>query len=60
MSSQGFHAGRPEMRGFFEQAALAKAGLEVELIWESATGRGTAASRDVTVRKRWLAGSAAS
>ncbi|KAF6835809.1 Protein N-methyltransferase NNT1-like protein 1 [Colletotrichum plurivorum] len=56
----GFHTGRPKMRGFFEEAALAEAGLEVELIWERdcdgderewASDRG---GEDVTIRKRWL------
>ncbi|KAJ0298471.1 hypothetical protein COL5a_009588 [Colletotrichum fioriniae] len=56
----GFHTGRPKMRGFFEESALADAGLEVETIWERdcdgeerewAWDRGI---EDVTIRKRWL------
>ncbi|KAL3955173.1 hypothetical protein ACCO45_010736 [Purpureocillium lilacinum] len=55
----GFHTGREKMRGFFEDAALARAGLEVERIWErDCDGREREWSwdreDDVTVRKRWL------
>ncbi|KAK2736100.1 Protein N-methyltransferase NNT1-like protein 1 [Colletotrichum kahawae] len=56
----GFHTGRPKMRGFFDVAALAEAGLEIERIWERdcdgverewVWDRGI---EDVTIRKRWL------
>ncbi|KAI8278709.1 Protein N-terminal and lysine N-methyltransferase EFM7 [Colletotrichum sp. SAR11_240] len=56
----GFHTGRPKMRGFFDEAALAEAGLEIERIWERDCDgverewmwdRGI---EDVTIRKRWL------
>ncbi|KAI0117057.1 hypothetical protein F4814DRAFT_415052 [Daldinia grandis] len=56
----GFHTGRAKMRGFFEDDALAAAGLEVESIWERdcdgverewAWDRG---QEDISVRKRWL------
>ncbi|KAI0118473.1 hypothetical protein F4776DRAFT_254801 [Hypoxylon sp. NC0597] len=56
----GFHTGRAKMRGFFEDAALAAEGLEVESIWERdcdgverewAWDRG---QEDVSERKRWL------
>jgi len=30
----GFHTGRAKMRGFFDAAALAEKGLEVERLWE--------------------------
>ncbi|KAJ6444173.1 nicotinamide N-methyltransferase [Purpureocillium lavendulum] len=55
----GFHTGREKMRGFFDAAALAQAGLEVERIWErDCDGHERAWSwdreEDVTVRKRWL------
>ncbi|RDL40538.1 putative NNT1 putative nicotinamide N-methyltransferase [Venustampulla echinocandica] len=56
----GFHTGREKMRGFFEEEALRKDGLETVRIWErNAEGeerewvpdRG---HEDVTTRKRWL------
>ncbi|KAF4898437.1 Protein N-terminal and lysine N-methyltransferase EFM7 [Colletotrichum viniferum] len=56
----GFHTGRPKMRGFFDEAALAEAGLDIERIWERDCDgverewlwdRGI---EDVTIRKRWL------
>ncbi|OTB05252.1 hypothetical protein M426DRAFT_57193 [Hypoxylon sp. CI-4A] len=56
----GFHTGRAKMRGFFEDAALAEAGLEVESIWERdcdgverewVWDRGV---EDISERKRWL------
>ncbi|KAI1462469.1 hypothetical protein F4805DRAFT_136001 [Annulohypoxylon moriforme] len=56
----GFHTGRAKMRGFFEPAALAEAGLEVERLWERdcdgverewAWDRG---QEDPSERKRWL------
>ncbi|KAI0377438.1 hypothetical protein F5Y04DRAFT_177955 [Hypomontagnella monticulosa] len=56
----GFHTGRAKMRGFFEDDALAAAGLEVESIWERdcdgverewVWDRG---QEDVSERKRWL------
>jgi hypothetical protein len=56
----GFHTGREKMRGFYEEDALRKVGLEVEVIWERnadgaerewVTDRGI---EDVTERKRWL------
>lgn len=56
----GFHTGREKMRGFYEEAALVEAGLEIEKIWEKnadgterewVTDRGI---EDVTERKRWL------
>ncbi|KAI1648599.1 uncharacterized protein F4817DRAFT_333421 [Daldinia loculata] len=56
----GFHTGRAKMRGFFEDDALAAAGLEVESIWERdcdgverewVWDRG---QEDISVRKRWL------
>ncbi|KAI2608495.1 uncharacterized protein GGS25DRAFT_490533 [Hypoxylon fragiforme] len=56
----GFHTGREKMRGFFEDAALASAGLEVERIWErdcDGVERAWVWDRgheDVTERKRWL------
>ncbi|UNI24442.1 Nicotinamide N-methyltransferase [Purpureocillium takamizusanense] len=55
----GFHTGREKMRGFFDEAALARADLEVERIWErDCDGREREWSwdreDDVTVRKRWL------
>ncbi|KAK0739711.1 hypothetical protein B0T21DRAFT_346994 [Apiosordaria backusii] len=57
----GFHTGREEMRGFFEEEALGGEGLEVERLWERdcdgeerewVWDRGV---EDVRVRKRWLA-----
>lgn len=56
----GFHTGREKMRGFFDGEALAREGLEVELIWErdcNGINREWAWDRgieDITVRKRWL------
>ncbi len=56
----GFHTGREKMRGFYEECALKKVGLEIERIWErNADGheRVWAEDRgieDVTERKRWL------
>jgi predicted nicotinamide N-methyase len=56
----GFHTGREKMRGFYEEEALAEAGLEVERIWErNADGREREwvwdrGIEDVTARKRWL------
>lgn len=56
----GFHTGREKMRGFYEEAMLREAGLEIERIWERnadgserawVTDRGV---EDVTERKRWL------
>jgi nicotinamide N-methyltransferase len=56
----GFHTGREKMRGFYEEAALGEAGLEIERIWERnaegvdrewVTDRGI---ENVTERKRWL------
>ncbi|KAF9870820.1 nicotinamide N-methyltransferase [Colletotrichum karsti] len=56
----GFHTGRPKMRGFFDEAALAEAGLEIESIWERdcdgverewVWDRGI---EDASIRKRWL------
>lgn len=56
----GFHTGREKMRGFYDETALLKAGLEIERIWERnaegwdrewVTDRGV---EDVTERKRWL------
>ncbi|KAI0852560.1 hypothetical protein F5Y00DRAFT_227004 [Daldinia vernicosa] len=56
----GFHTGRAKMRGFFEDDALAAAGLEVESIWERdcdgverewVWDRG---HEDISIRKRWL------
>ncbi|WYZ46511.1 hypothetical protein EsH8_IX_000736 [Colletotrichum jinshuiense] len=56
----GFHTGRYKMRDFFNDAALAESGLEIERIWERdcdgderewAWDRGI---EDVTIRKRWL------
>ncbi|KAI1414269.1 hypothetical protein F5Y13DRAFT_159150 [Hypoxylon sp. FL1857] len=56
----GFHTGRAKMRGFFEDAALAAEGLELESIWERdcdgverewVWDRG---QEDVSERKRWL------
>jgi hypothetical protein len=56
----GFHTGREKLRGFFEEAAVRAAGLEVERIWERDAGgeeREWVTDRgieDVTQRKRWL------
>ncbi|KAI0898110.1 hypothetical protein F4806DRAFT_390468 [Annulohypoxylon nitens] len=56
----GLHTGRAKMRGFFEPATLAEAGLEVESLWERdcdgverewVWDRG---QEDVSERKRWL------
>ena len=56
----GFHTGRAQLRGFFDAAALAALGLEVERIWERdcdgaerpwSLDRGV---EDITERKRWL------
>ncbi len=56
----GFHTGREKMKGFYEEGALSKAGLEIERIWEKnaegfdrewVTDRGF---EDATERKRWL------
>ncbi|KAI1079286.1 hypothetical protein F5B20DRAFT_544288 [Whalleya microplaca] len=55
----GFHTGREKMRGFFAEAALRDAGLEIERIWERdcdgverewAWDRGV---EEVSERKRW-------
>ncbi|KAK2072258.1 hypothetical protein P8C59_006625 [Phyllachora maydis] len=57
----GFHTGRAQMRGFFDPAALADVGLEVERLWErDCEGRERAwawdrGGEDVGARKRWLA-----
>jgi len=57
----GFHTGRANMCGFFDEGELAKEGLEIERIWERdcdgfdrawVTDRGV---EDITERKRWLA-----
>lgn len=56
----GFHTRRDRLRGFFEEAALREAGLEIERIWErnaDSTEREWVMDRgieDVTVMKRWL------
>lgn len=56
----GFHTGRPVVCAFFEEAALAKAGLEIERIWErdiDGVEREWAPERaeGISWRKRWLA-----
>lgn len=57
----GFHTGRANMCGFFDEGELAKEGLGIERIWERdcdgvdrewVTDRGV---EDPTERKRWLA-----
>lgn len=57
----GFHTGRANMCGFFDEGELAKEGLEIERIWERdcdgvdrewVTDRGV---EDPSERKRWLA-----
>lgn len=56
----GFHTGREKMRGFFEEEALGKVGLEVERIWErdcDGVEREWSWDRgfeDPVGRKRWL------
>lgn len=55
----GFHTGRFKMRGFFDPEALAKAGLEIDKIWErDCNGEERPWSwdldEDITIRKRWL------
>ncbi|KAG5938753.1 hypothetical protein E4U53_007942 [Claviceps sorghi] len=54
----GFHTGRHNMRGFFDEAGLARNRLVVDAIWErDCDGRERAWSwdreEDVSVRKRW-------
>lgn len=57
----GFHTGREKMRGFFDKAALAAVGLEVERLWErdcNGTDRAWEWDRgieDKGERRRWLA-----
>lgn len=54
----GFHTGRDNMTGFFDEAPLAAAGLEVEAIWErDVTGEEReweVVRKDDSMRKRWL------
>lgn len=55
----GFHTGREKMRGFFDPDALARAGLELDCIWErdcNGVERDWSLDREeyVSVRKRWL------
>ncbi|KAI4867752.1 hypothetical protein F4820DRAFT_412687 [Hypoxylon rubiginosum] len=56
----GFHTGRAKMRGFFAEAALRAAGLELESLWErdcDGVERAWVWDRgheDVSERKRWL------
>ncbi|KAI1371519.1 hypothetical protein F4677DRAFT_435419 [Hypoxylon crocopeplum] len=56
----GFHTGRAKMSGFFDDAALAAAGLKAESLWErdcDGVERAWAWDRgheDVSERKRWL------
>ncbi|KAK0386297.1 hypothetical protein NLU13_6134 [Sarocladium strictum] len=56
----GFHTGRGKLRGFFDAAALAVEGLEVDTIWERECNGNERAwewdreEEDKTLRKRWL------
>ncbi|KAI1864888.1 uncharacterized protein JN550_008708 [Neoarthrinium moseri] len=54
----GFHTGRQNMSGFFNERALAGSGLEVERIWErdcDGAERAWATERkDDSLRKRWM------